>query len=154
MKLRCAIVTKRPNNYELPWALHTSERSAVKLLVTELDRKKFTYLFFSILLKATKIVYSQSKRSSFIDHSLVFALLCFVKFFNFSNYDPRKGPSLVCGGKWQLSARPETSEECPFWFDFLNLCSDLIYRAELGPRMRYICENWQLSAKSGKAVVL
>ncbi len=74
------------------------------ICVTRLDKDKVAYLFFKIFIKQTKIVHLYSKRSSFSNHSAVFAILFIVKFSDFTTQ--QHGRRSLAGVCRQLSARP------------------------------------------------
>ena len=90
------------------------------ICVTRLDKDKVAYLFFKIFIKQTKIVHLYSKRSSFINHSAVFAILFIVKFSDFTTQ--QHGRRLLAGVCRQLSARPPNIKGVSLLVRFPILC--------------------------------
>ena len=86
------------------------------ICVTRLDKDKVAYLFFKIFIKQTKIVHLYSKRSSFINHSAVFAILFIVKFSDFTTQ--QHGRRSLAGVCRQLSARPPNIKGVSFLVRF------------------------------------
>ena len=90
------------------------------ICVTRLDKDKVAYLFFKIFIKQTKIVHLYSKRSSFINHSAVFAILFIVKFSDFTTQ--QHGRRSLAGVCRQLSARPPNIKGVSLLVRFPILC--------------------------------
>ncbi len=101
--------------------------------VTRLDNEKVAYLFFKIFIKQTKIVHLYSKRSSFINHSAVFAILFIAKFSDFTTQ--QHGRRSLAGVCRQLSARPPNIKGVSFlvrfpilWRNTCAFCSVLNFK--------------------------
>ena len=98
---------------------HTPEQFAVNcarkkyFYVNRPTKEKVAYLFFEIFTEPLTIVHLHSQRSSFNNHSAVFAILFIVNFSDFTTQE--HGGRALAGVCRQLSARPPRSKECPFW---------------------------------------